>query len=148
MFHRQGRRLGLRDTAFNRNALAGSAAYTNQSALHISSQFERRREVVRPRRRKSLQGFHIPHEQVIAVVVAGDEDTVPRTINRDFAIIMLKFVKFLRALAGGVVGIYGRKSSVILLKIECYRVCALRHCHCRGASRHHSERQQGCNSHG
>ena len=66
-----------------------------------------------------------PHE--VAVVIARNEDAISRPINRNLAVIVLKFIKLLHALAIRIVGINGRKACIVLFKIELDRVCAIRH---------------------
>lgn len=68
------------------------------------------------RRGKAVQLFHVSHKQVIAVVVAGDENAIPSPINRYFTMLMLKLVKLLHALSVGIISKDRRESIVILLK--------------------------------
>ena len=76
------------------------------------------REVVCPSGSKTFQLFHIAHEQVVAVVIAGDKQPLTSTGDRNHAIAVLELVEILNVLCIGVVGKDGDKSTVIVGKIE------------------------------
>ena len=140
--HRQRRRRGLGDAALHRDALAGGAAHPDQAAPHIGGQPEGHGEVIGPRRDKSLQRLYTAHEQVAAVVIAGEEDALPRPVNGDLGVFVAEFIKLLHALGGGIVGVDGGESGVVLLEVKEHR--AVRRRGGRGASGHHVQGQQGC----
>lgn len=67
---------------------------------------------------KTSQSLYISNEQVVAVVAAGDEYAVSRSIYGYLAVVVLKFVKLLNTLAARVVGIDWSKSGVVRFKIK------------------------------
>src|SRR5699024_6624273 len=102
-------------TALDKNRAARTAANAHHIAFHIGCQLKANVELILRLGNKAAQFLVIPHKEIVAVIIAGDEKALSSVCNGNFLMAGAKLIKLLHAMLIGVVRKNGGKPAVILV---------------------------------